>query len=47
VAASRALGWLPSADPQWLVAARVAVPLALRMTEDRRIDVREDEPVLR
>jgi hypothetical protein len=47
VAATRALGWLAPADPQWLVPAWVAVPLVVRMTEDRRVDLRDDEPVLR
>ena len=38
---------LPSPDPQLLVNARVAMPVALRFKSAGAIDVLEDEPILR
>lgn len=38
---------LPSPDPKLLVNARVAIPVALRFKGGGKIDVLEDEPILR
>jgi len=47
VAVLRAVERLQPVEPSLLVPARVALPFALRLGEPGRIDVREQEPVLR